>query len=101
MAAKKGDKRRGGATEESPLAANPVAGERALLFTPKGGPRALVVGDLHFGIESAFAFGGVKIPSAGASMVRRLKALAAATRASELVIAGDLKHSVQTITRQE
>ena len=34
-------------------------------------------------------------------MVRRLKALAAATKAKKLVIAGDLKHSVQTITRQE
>lgn len=87
--------------EEPSLPATPVARERALLFSPRGGPRTLVVGDLHFGIESQFAVGGVKIPSAAAKMVRRLRALAASTRASKLVIAGDLKHSVQTITRQE
>jgi putative SbcD/Mre11-related phosphoesterase len=78
-----------------------VAGERALLFSPQGGPRSLVVGDLHFGIESEYAFAGVKLPSAGPAMARRLAALAGATGARKLVIAGDLKHSVQTVTRQE
>ena len=100
--AKKDKKREARGSRDPPtLRASPVPGERALAFSPPGGPRALVVGDLHFGIESEFAFGGVKIPSAAAAMVGRLKKLQAQTRAARLVIAGDLKHSVQTITRQE
>jgi putative SbcD/Mre11-related phosphoesterase len=97
----KGRKKGAAKPGEAALPANPVAGERALLFTPKGGPRSLVVGDLHFGIETDYAFGGVKIPSASQAMVRRLKTLQASTGAAKLAIAGDLKHSVQTITRQE
>ncbi len=81
--------------------AAPVAGERALLHAPRGGPRTLVAGDLHIGIETQYAVGGVKLPSATFSMVRRLTALAAATRARKLVLAGDLKHSVQAVTAQE
>jgi hypothetical protein len=78
-----------------------VAGERALLFTPRGGPRTLVVGDLHIGIETDFAIGGVKIPSGTPAMVARLRSLAAKTGARKLVIAGDLKHSVRGVTEQE
>lgn len=83
------------------LNAQPVAGERALLFTPPGGPRTVVVGDLHLGIETEYAFGGVNLPSASAAIVARLEALRSRTQARKLVIAGDLKHSVQTITEQE
>lgn len=81
--------------------AEPVAGERALLFAPRGGPRTLVVGDLHLGIESEYAWRGVKLPSATGAIVGRLEKLQARTRARKLVIAGDLKHSVQTVTEQE
>ena len=101
MAEKRPKKRAPEAAEPQALPANPVAGERALLFSPKGGPRTLVVGDLHIGIETDYAFGGVKIPSATQAIVRRLKAVQASTGARKLVIAGDLKHSIQTITRQE
>jgi putative SbcD/Mre11-related phosphoesterase len=101
MAEKRPKKRAGTRAAHEALPANPVAGERALLFSPKGGPRALVVGDLHIGIETDYAFGGVKIPSATQAIVRRLKAIQTSTGATKLVIAGDLKHSVQTITRQE
>ena len=101
VAAKKTKNRVKEDAEAATLPANPVAGERALLFSPKGGPRSLVVGDLHIGIETDYAFGGVKIPSATESIVRRLKAIQASSGALKLVIAGDLKHSVQTITRQE
>jgi uncharacterized protein len=101
MTGKRPKKRAKTAAKSEALPANPVAGERALLFAPKGGPRALVVGDLHLGIETDYAFGGVKIPSATQAIVRRLKALQGSTGATKLAIAGDLKHSVQTITRQE
>lgn len=101
-AARKAARRPGrGGGEGAPLPARPVAGERALLFAPRGGPRVLVVGDLHIGIETDYAIGGVRIPSATPSMVDRLRRLAAATRARQLVIAGDLKHSVGAPTPQE
>ena len=67
--------------------AEPVAGERALLHAPRGGPRTLVVGDLHIGIETDFAIGGVKLPSGTPAMVARLQSLAQKTRARKLVIA--------------
>src|SRR5258705_58557 len=95
-------KRRANEEDDAPpLAATPVAGERALLFAPRGGPRTVVVGDLHIGIETDFAIGGVKIPSGTPAMVARLRALAAKTGARKLVIAGDLKHSVRSVTDQE
>jgi hypothetical protein len=78
-----------------------VADERAVLFTPRGGPRVLLVGDLHIGIETDFAIGGVQIPSATPAMVERIKRLAQVTRARKLVIVGDLKHSLGVPTQQE
>lgn len=86
---------------EAPVPATPIAGERALLFAPRGGPRTLVVGDLHIGIETDYSRGGVRIPSATPRMVERLKAAGGASRARKLVIAGDLKHSVGAPTEQE
>ena len=61
----------------------------------------MVVGDLHIGIETDFALGGVKVPSGTPAMVGRLKALQARTRSRRLVIAGDLKHSTKEISPQE
>jgi len=83
------------------LALLPVVGERALLFSPRGGPRTLVVGDLHLGIETDFARAGVKLPSAADAIVGRVEVLRAKTGARVLVIAGDLKHSVKGVTAQE
>jgi putative SbcD/Mre11-related phosphoesterase len=79
----------------------PVVGERALLYSPRGAAKSLVVGDLHIGIETEFAYGGVKLPSATESMVERLRSLEKKTGAEQLVIAGDLKHSVQGVSAQE
>ena len=59
------------------------------------------MGDLHIGIETDYAFGGVKIPSGTPQMVARLLAVCGATGATKLVVAGDLKHSVAAITEQE
>lgn len=98
----KGTRKRSRAEPAIPsLPAEPVAGERALLFSPRGGPATLVVGDLHIGIETEYAHGGVKIPSGTPRIVERLAALARSTRARRLVIAGDLKHSIQAVTDQE
>jgi uncharacterized protein len=78
-----------------------VVGERALLYSPRGAAKTLVVGDLHIGIETEYAYGGVKLPSATGAMVERLRGLEKKTGAEQLVIAGDLKHSVRGASAQE
>lgn len=93
--------KRPGAGPEAPVPARPLVGERALVFTPRGGPRVLVVGDLHIGIETDYSRGGVRLPSATPAMVERLRAAGRQARARKLVIAGDLKHSVGAPTEQE
>ncbi len=100
-APKRGPRRSPPAEAEASLPAMPVPGERALLFAPRGGPRSLIVGDLHIGIEAEFARGGVRLPSATPAMVRRLQRLAVSTRARVLIVAGDVKHSVGAPSEQE
>lgn len=73
-----------------------VTGEPALLT---GG--VLVVADLHIGIEYEFYRSGMKLPSQTPKMLKRAEKLLKSTRASMLVILGDVKHKVPGISRQE
>lgn len=78
----------------------PVAGERALVA--KDGDRTvLVAGDLHLGLERRMAEEGWHVPSATEEVVARLLALVKANRADALVLAGDIKESLYTASRQE
>jgi uncharacterized protein len=76
----------------------PLFGERALHLPGEG---AVVVGDLHVGLESDLRESGVNLPSQTVRMRERLLKLLADTGARRLVVIGDLKHKVPYATRQE
>lgn len=76
----------------------PLFGERAL-WLPE--PRAIVVGDLHVGLESDLRLAGVTIPSQTARMRTRLSALIERTGTQRIIVIGDLKHRIPYSTRQE
>ncbi len=62
---------------------------------------ALVVADLHIGLEEELREKGIQIPSRAEVMGRRLVDLADRTRAKELVILGDVKHLVPKMASRE
>jgi len=74
----------------------PVYGERALLI---GG--ALVVADLHIGIEHELRGRGAAVPSQARVMGRALGKLLERTGADELIVLGDVKHSVPSTSLLE
>jgi metallophosphoesterase superfamily enzyme len=63
--------------------------------------RVLVVADLHFGIEADLAAHGLHFRSHSAERLERLIKTIDASRADSLVLLGDIKHSIPTLTRQE
>jgi hypothetical protein len=71
--------------------------ERALLLPD----RTLVIADLHLGLEHELAAGGITVPSQARTALKRLTDLAKLTRASALVILGDIKHNVPGASWQE
>jgi putative SbcD/Mre11-related phosphoesterase len=73
-----------------------VTGEPALVVGD-----ALVVADLHIGIEAEFRRAGVHVPSQTKAMVERLDRLIERTGAKRLVIIGDVKHRVPGTSFQE
>ena len=62
---------------------------------------ALVVADLHIGLEEELREKGVQIPSRAEVMARRLADFAERTGARELVILGDVKHLVPKMASRE
>ena len=73
------------------MALSPIHGEPAL-FDPK--TRALIVADLHIGIEHEIFLAGANIPGRTPELQARLVKLLRKTKARTLVIAGDLKHNI-------
>ncbi len=70
-----------------------VPGEAALLFSEPGSS-ALLVSDLHLGLEKELAKKGFRVPSYTVKMVDRIRNLAEAHRPEKIVILGDVKHTV-------
>lgn len=83
---------------DAPARPVPLFGERALHLPDAG---ALVVGDLHVGLESDLRMAGVNLPSQTQRMRARLLAALARTGATRLIVIGDLKHRIPYSTRQE
>jgi len=77
----------------------PVPGEPALFIGGKA--QALVVADIHLGIERELFDSGVVLPSQTSEAYDRLSALIEKSKAKRLVILGDLKHNVPATSRQE
>jgi uncharacterized protein len=63
--------------------------------------KALVISDLHIGIEFEIFHSGITIPSQVEQLEKRLNSIIKATKANHLVILGDLKHQVPSISWQE
>ena len=78
----------------------PVAGERALVARD-GDRTVLLAGDLHLGLERRMAEDGWHMPSATDEIVARLLSLVKRHSADALVLAGDIKESLHTASRQE
>ena len=76
----------------------PLFGERALHLPADD---ALVVGDLHVGLEAELREAGIHLPSQSWRMRARLDKLLKAAGAQKLIVLGDLKHAIPTATRDE
>jgi hypothetical protein len=62
---------------------------------------ALVVADLHMGVENELRSQGLRVPSQRVNMERRLLGLIEKTNVKRVVILGDLKHSIPKASWQE
>ncbi|MCS4540967.1 MAG: metallophosphoesterase [Euryarchaeota archaeon] len=76
-----------------------VFDEPALII--EGQERILVIADLHIGIEYELAQSGVSIPPQTEKNKQRLFNLIEKTKASKLILLGDIKHNVPGIAWQE
>jgi putative SbcD/Mre11-related phosphoesterase len=73
-----------------------VTGEPALLCG-----KALVISDLHMGIEYRYRKDGISMPSQSGRLAERIDGLIKKTGAGKLVIIGDIKHRVPGTSFQE
>jgi len=67
----------------------------------EGEERLLVVADLHFGIEADLAAHGLHFGSRSAERLERLLRIIDAADPDMLILLGDIKHSIPSLTRQE
>lgn len=67
----------------------------------EGEQRMLVVADLHFGIEADLAAHGLHFKSRSERRLERLHTIIDATNPDALVLLGDVKHSIPSLTWQE
>ena len=63
--------------------------------------RLLIVADLHFGIEADLASHGMHFRSHSRERLERLMQTLDATKPDRLILLGDVKHSIPSLTRQE
>ncbi len=77
----------------------PLEGEAALLLETH--ERVLIVADLHIGLESQFAKKGIHFPSQTPLIEDKLKKLINEYAPSKLVVLGDVKHNIPSISIQE
>jgi metallophosphoesterase superfamily enzyme len=66
-----------------------------------GEERNLVVADLHFGIEADLAAHGLHFRSRSRARLKRLLAIVDRVDPDGLILLGDVKHSIPSLTRQE
>src|SRR5256886_17347488 len=62
---------------------------------------ALVIADLHIGLEEELREKGVHIPSRAEAMGRKLTEIASRRGASRIIILGDVKHLVPKMASRE
>jgi len=67
----------------------------------EGETRHLVVADLHFGIEADLAAHGMHFRNRSAARLKRLMAVIDTAQPDDLILLGDIKHSIPSLTRWE
>jgi metallophosphoesterase superfamily enzyme len=67
----------------------------------EGEERNLIVADLHFGIEADLVVHGLHFRSRSAARLERLMQIIDRTEPDSLILLGDVKHSIPSVTRQE
>jgi metallophosphoesterase superfamily enzyme len=67
----------------------------------EGRQRMLVVADLHFGIEADLAAHGLHFKSRSERRLERLHTVIDSTKPDGLILLGDIKHSIPSLTWQE
>lgn len=73
-----------------------ITGESAVLVGD-----ALVLGELHIGMESEIFSKGISTPSGTKDMEKRILKIIKSTKAKKLIILGDVKHNYLKISKQE
>jgi hypothetical protein len=68
-------------------------------YIPK--EKAIIISDLHMGIEHEIFHSGITIPSQVERLEKRIDELIKITKAKHLIILGDVKHQVPNISWQE
>jgi hypothetical protein len=68
-------------------------------YIPK--EKAIIISDLHIGIEHEIFHSGITIPSQVERLEKRIDELIKITKAKHLIILGDVKHQVPNISWQE
>jgi putative SbcD/Mre11-related phosphoesterase len=76
----------------------PIPDEPALLLTEK---KLLVAADLHIGIESELQQNGLHVPSQTNVMEQRLITLLTTYHIQDIILLGDIKHMIPSISIQE
>jgi putative SbcD/Mre11-related phosphoesterase len=76
----------------------PIPNETALFLKEY---KTLIIADLHIGIENQLQENGLHIPSQTPRMTARLLKLITTYHPSQLIILGDVKHTIPQITTQE
>jgi putative SbcD/Mre11-related phosphoesterase len=83
----------------------PVHNEPAFIIKGHGGVRGkdnvLVLADLHYGIEHSLELAGAHVPSQTERITQRIKELCSKNKISELILLGDVKHTIPGASRQE
>ena len=82
------------------MAATPIQGAPALMIKAAG-ESALIVADLHLGIEGELASKGISLPSQIPKVKERLLGLIEAHKPDRLIFLGDVKHNVPIASWQE
>ena len=76
----------------------PIIEEPALLVKEK---KILVIADLHIGIESELHESGLQVPSQTKLMEQRLISILTTYDVDDIVLLGDIKHTIPSSTFQE
>lgn len=78
----------------------PIPNQQALLMK-RAKLKTLVVADLHIGWEIALSQKGIYVPTQTPRLVKRLKGIISAYKPEELLILGDVKHTIATAETAE